>query len=90
MVRKLLKAPVCNDLAEPRSQSKGTVIQENTQSLGGRNRMLRENRDSFLFRSLVEPLTTELAWIFEVVTVREGEIFLGLSEKIKSCVLQSY
>lgn len=52
--------------------------------------MLRENRDSFLFRSLVEPLTTELAWIFEVVTVREGEILSGLSEKIKSCVLQSY
>lgn len=90
MVRKLLKAPVCNDLAEPRSQQKGTVIPQNTQSFEGRNRTLRENRDSCLSGSQVRPLTAEVALVFEVVSVREGGIFSGLPEKIKSCVLKSY
>lgn len=51
---------------------------------------MRENRDSCLFGSQVRPLTAELASVFEVVTMREGGIFSGLPEKIKSCVLKSY
>lgn len=87
MARKLLKAPVRNDLAEPRSQQKGTIIQQNIQSFAWRNRALRKNRDSCFIGLQPRPLTTELALIFEMATVRKGGIFSGLSEKMKSSVL---
>jgi len=90
VARKLLKAPVCNDLAEPHSQQKGTIIQQNSQSFEWRNRASRENRDSCFFGLQPRPLTTELALIFEMITARKGGIFSALSEKIKSLVLKSY
>lgn len=88
MARKLLKAPVCNDLAEP--QQKSTIIQQNIQSFEWRNRALRENRVSCFFGLQSDLQQQELALIFEVVTVGKGGMLSGLSKEIKCFVLKSY
>lgn len=90
MTRKLLKSPVCNDLAEPSSQQKGTIIQQNIQSFEWRNRALKENRDGCFCDLQPRPLITELALISEMVTVGKGGIFSELSEKTQSFALEFY